>query len=164
MNHVLQILVALPIGFIGGVIGLGITGQTLSIAAMVGFISLGGIAIRNGILLIESFERQKRKLGDTKESVVAGSLDRLSPVLMTTLTTGFGLLPLVVGGNLPGKEILYPVATVILGGLITSAIAEFLIRPGLYWYLGRIWHSQQSDRELLLSDDASQDQNQPAVE
>ena len=137
-SYVLQILVALPVGFIGGVIGLGITGQTLSIAAMVGFVSLGGIAIRNGILLIESFENQKKTFGDTQKSIIEGSLDRLAPVLMTTLTTGFGLLPLVIGGNLPGKEILYPVATVILGGLITSAIAEYLLRPGLYWYLGRI--------------------------
>ncbi len=137
-SYVLQILVALPVGFIGGVIGLGITGQTLSIAAMVGFVSLGGIAIRNGILLIESFENQKKIFGDTQKSIIEGSLDRLAPVLMTTLTTGFGLLPLVIGGNLPGKEILYPVATVILGGLVTSAIAEYLLRPGLYWYLGRI--------------------------
>ena len=137
-SYFLQILVALPVGFIGGVIGLGITGQTLSIAAMVGFVSLGGIAIRNGILLIESFENQKKTFGDTQKSIIEGSLDRLAPVLMTTLTTGFGLLPLVIGGNLPGKEILYPVATVILGGLITSAIAEYLLRPGLYWYLGRI--------------------------
>lgn len=137
INHVLQILVAIPVGFVGGVIGLAVTQQTLSIAAMVGFVSLGGIAIRNGILLIESFEKQKRLLGSSKDSIVVGSLDRLAPVLMTTLTTGFGLLPLVIGGNLPGKEILYPVATVILGGLITSAIAEYLLRPGLYWYLGK---------------------------
>lgn len=146
ISYVLQILVALPVGFIGGVIGLGITGQTLSIAAMVGFVSLGGIAIRNGILLIESFENQKKEFGDTHKAIIEGSLDRLAPVLMTTLTTGFGLLPLVIGGNLPGKEILYPVATVILGGLITSAIAEYLLRPGLYWYLGRVLEApEQAD-------------------
>jgi CzcA family heavy metal efflux pump len=135
VNHVLQILVALPVGFIGGAFGLLITGQTLSIPATVGFISLGGIAIRNGILLMEAYERFGAEAGSLRESIVKGSLDRLAPVLMTTLTTGCALIPLVIGGNMPGKEILYPVATVILGGLITSAIAEYLLRPGLYYFL-----------------------------
>lgn len=134
INKVAQILVALPVGFVGGVIGLGVTGQTLSIAAMVGFVSLGGIAIRNGILLMESFEKHRDPAGDQRSAIVAGSLDRLAPVLMTTLTTGCALLPLVFAGTLPGREILYPVATVIFGGLITSAIAEYLLRPGLYYH------------------------------
>jgi len=132
---VAQILVAIPVGFVGGILGLMLTGQTLSIAANVGFISLGGIAIRNGILLIESFQRAEEDGLLGKDAIVAGSLDRLAPVLMTTLTTGFGLLPLVIGGTLPGKEILYPVATVTLGGLLTSAIAEYFLRPGLYWFM-----------------------------
>lgn len=136
INLVAQILVALPIGFIGGVIGLALTGQTLSIAAMVGFVSLGGIAIRNGILLMEAFEKQKAIHGETQEAIIAGSLDRLAPVLMTTLTTGFAILPLVTAGTLPGREILYPVATVILGGLTTSTLTEYLLRPGLYWNFG----------------------------
>ncbi len=135
-NHVLQILVALPVGFIGGTFGLMITGQTLSIPAIVGFISLGGIAIRNGILLMEAYERFGENQEDPKLAILEGSLDRLAPVLMTTLTTGCALIPLVIGGYMPGKEILYPVASVILGGLITSAIAEYLLRPGLFYYLG----------------------------
>lgn len=135
-NHVLQILVALPVGFIGGTAGLVITGQTLSIPAIVGFISLGGIAIRNGILLMEAYERFGEANVDAKQAILKGSLDRLAPVLMTTLTTGCALVPLVIGGYMPGKEILYPVATVILGGLITSAIAEYLLRPGLYYHFG----------------------------
>lgn len=135
-NHVLQILVALPVGFVGGTFGLMVTGQTLSIPAIVGFISLGGIAIRNGILLMESYERFGRTQEDPKLAILEGSLDRLAPVLMTTLTTGCALIPLVIGGHMPGKEILYPVASVILGGLITSAIAEYLLRPGLFYYLG----------------------------
>ena len=69
----------------------------------------------------------------TPEAIVSGSLERLAPVLMTALTTGLGLVPLVIGGHLPGKEILFPVATVILGGLITATLCEFLIRPGLFW-------------------------------
>jgi HME family heavy-metal exporter len=135
VSHVLQILIAVPVGFVGGTLGLMLTGQTLSIAAAVGFISLGGIAIRNGILLLESFRKYQEKIGLTEEAIIKGSMERLAPVLMTTLTTGFGLLPLVIAGTLPGKEILYPVATVILGGLITSALAEYILRPGLYWFL-----------------------------
>ncbi len=135
INLVLQILVAIPVGFIGGTIGLMITGQTLSIPATVGFISLGGIAIRNGILLMESYRNQLKSTTNLKQAIVQGSLDRLAPVLMTTLTTGFALVPLVIGGTQPGKEILYPVATVILGGLITSALAEYFLRPGLYYFL-----------------------------
>jgi HME family heavy-metal exporter len=67
--------------------------------------------------------------------IIRGSLDRLAPVLMSSLTTGLGLLPLLIGGTQPGKEILYPVATVIVGGLVTSTLCEFLVRPGLYWWL-----------------------------
>jgi HME family heavy-metal exporter len=69
----------------------------------------------------------------TPQMVLRGSLERLAPVLMTALTAGIGLVPLVVGGQQPGREILYPVATVILGGLLTSTFCEFLIRPGLFW-------------------------------
>ncbi len=131
---VLQILVALPAAFIGGVAAIALTGQSLSVASMVGFISLGGIAARNGILLIGHYLQLYREQGYTREMILAGSLERLAPVLMTALTTGIGLVPLVIGGHLPGKEILFPVATVILGGLCTSTLCEFLIRPGLYWF------------------------------
>lgn len=133
---VLQILTALPAAFIGGVLAIVITQQTFSIASMVGFISLGGIAARNGILLIGTYLQKLPEAGFTREMITEGSLDRLAPVLMTALTTGLGLVPLVIGGHLPGKEILFPVATVVLGGLVTSTAAEFLLRPGLYWYFG----------------------------
>lgn len=130
----LQILVALPAAFIGGVAALVLTGQTLSVAAMVGFISLGGIAARNGILLVSHYAWLYREDGFTKDMILRGSLERLAPVLMTALTAGLALVPLVIGGHLPGKEILYPVATVILGGLITSTACEYLLRPGLFWF------------------------------
>ena len=132
---VLQILAALPVAFVGGVLAMLITGQNLSVASMVGFISLGGIAVRNGILLIETYLRGVATHGLSRETIVQGSLDRLAPVLMTALTTGVGLVPLVIGGHLPGKEILFPVATVVLGGLTSSTLAELLLRPGLFWYL-----------------------------
>ena len=137
LSVVLQILLALPAAFVGGVFALKLSGQPLSVASMVGFISLGGIAARNGILLVEHYIALYREHGFTREMILQGSLERLAPVLMTALTTGLGLIPLVIGGHLPGKEILYPVATVILGGLITSTLCELLIRPGLFWFLAR---------------------------
>ena len=129
-----QILIALPVAFVGGVFALVLTGQDLSVAAMVGFISLGGIAVRNGLLLVSTYLARARKSGLSEEIILKGSLDRVAPVLMTSLTTGLALVPLIVGGHMPGKEILYPVATVILGGLITSTVCEFLLRPGMFWH------------------------------
>ncbi|MBA4186468.1 MAG: CusA/CzcA family heavy metal efflux RND transporter [Planctomycetaceae bacterium] len=132
---VLQILNALPTAFIGGVLALVLTNQTLTVASLVGFISLGGIAVRNGILLVAHYMHLMREEGQgfTKEVVLRGSLERLAPVLMTALTAGIALVPLVFEGLKPGREILYPVATVILGGLLTSTFCEFLIHPGLFW-------------------------------
>ena len=132
---VLQILNALPTAFIGGVLALVITQQSLTVASLVGFISLGGIAVRNGILLVTHYLHLMRDEGEdfSQQMILRGSLERLAPVLMTALTAGIGLVPLVLGGQEPGREILYPVATVILGGLVTSTFCEFLIHPGLFW-------------------------------
>lgn len=132
---VLQILNALPTAFIGGVLALVITRQELTIASLVGFISLGGIAVRNGILLVTHYIHllREEELEFSKQTILQGSLERLAPVLMTALTAGIALVPLVLGGHEPGREILYPVATVILGGLFTSTFCEFLIHPGLFW-------------------------------
>jgi Cu/Ag efflux pump CusA len=131
----LQILNAVPTAFIGGVLALVLTRQSLTVASLVGFISLGGIAVRNGILLVTHYFHLMKHEGEgfTQEMVLRGSLERLAPVLMTALTAGIALIPLVIGGNAPGREILYPVATVILGGLMTSTLCEFLIHPGLFW-------------------------------
>ncbi len=131
----LQILNALPTAFIGGVAALVLTGQSLTVASLVGFISLCGIAVRNGILLVTHYFHLMREEGEpfSQAMVLRGSLERLAPVLMTALTAGIGLVPLVAGGQTPGREILYPVATVILGGLVTSTFCEFLIHPGLFW-------------------------------
>jgi HME family heavy-metal exporter len=132
--------------FIGGVLALILTQQTLTVASMVGFISLGGIAARNGILLVTHYFHLMKYEGETfsEKMILRGSLERLSPVLMTALTAGIGLIPLVWGGQAPGREILYPVATVILGGLITSTLCEFLIHPGLFWRF-----SGQDARQLV---------------
>jgi len=132
---VLQILNALPTAFIGGVAALVITQQTLTVASLVGFISLGGIAVRNGILLVTHYIHLMKKEDQefSQATILRGSLERLAPVLMTALTAAIALIPLVLGGKEPGREILYPVATVILGGLVTSTFCEFLIHPGLFW-------------------------------
>ncbi|MBN8600818.1 MAG: efflux RND transporter permease subunit [Planctomycetes bacterium] len=134
---VLQILNALPTAFIGGVVALVLTDQTLTVASLVGFISLGGIAVRNGILLVTHYLHLMNAEGEefSQQMILRGSLERLAPVLMTALTAGIGLAPLVMGGNEPGREILYPVATVIVGGLCTSTFCEFLIHPGIFWSL-----------------------------
>jgi CzcA family heavy metal efflux pump len=134
---VLQVMLALPIAYVGGVIALWWTGQTLTVASLVGFISLGGIAARNGILLVSHYLHLMREEGEefSTHMVIRGSLERLAPVLMTALTAGIGLVPLVLGGQQPGKEILYPVATVILGGLITSTACEYIVHPGIFWLL-----------------------------
>ena len=153
---VLQILNALPTAFIGGVLALVITNQSLTVASLVGFISLGGIAVRNGILLVTHYFHLMKEEGEefSRDMIMRGSLERLAPVLMTALTAGMGLIPLVLGGQEPGREILYPVATVILGGLFTSTFCEFLIHPGIFWkYSGkdaaRLAKLDHADEELI---------------
>jgi CzcA family heavy metal efflux pump len=153
---VLQILNALPTAFIGGVLALVLTGQTLTVASLVGFISLGGIAVRNGILLVTHYFHLMKEENEpfSEAMVLRGSLERLAPVLMTALTAGIGLVPLVIGGQEPGREILYPVATVILGGLVTSTFCEFLIHPGLFWQFSgkdaeRLAHEVHEDEILV---------------
>ena len=137
-NLALQVMVALPTAFIGSVASLYLTGQTLTVASMVGFISLCGIASRNGILLINHYLHLVQYEGEdwTRQMVVRAGKDRLAPVLMTALTSGIGLVPLALAAGEPGKEILYPIATVIIGGLISSTLLEFLVRPALFWTLG----------------------------
>jgi len=138
LNLALQVMVALPMAFIGSVAALRLTEQTLTIAAMVGFISLCGIATRNGILLINHYLHLVKHEGEdwTRGMIARAGKERLAPVLMTCLTTGIGLVPLAMAAGETGKEILYPVATVIIGGLITSTVLEFLVRPALFWQFG----------------------------
>ncbi|WP_442508176.1 efflux RND transporter permease subunit [Novipirellula sp. SH528] len=138
MNLALQVMAALPMAFIGSVAALVITGQTLTIAAMVGFISLAGIASRNGILLLQHYLHLVQHEGEqfTPAMIIRAGLERLAPVLMTALTSGIGLVPLVMSAGDAGKEILYPVATVILGGLVSSTMLDFFVHPALFWLFG----------------------------
>jgi HME family heavy-metal exporter len=142
-------MVALPMAFIGSVAALVYTQQTLTVAAMVGFISLGGIASRNGILLLNHYLHLVKYEGETwsKDMITRAGQERLAPVLMTALTSGIGLLPLAMAAGEPGKEVLYPVATVIIGGLITSTLLEFIVRPALFWTFGRKAGARLIDEE-----------------
>ena len=139
VNMALQVLSALPMAAIGAVAALVVTGQSLTVASMVGFISLSGIASRNGILLIAHYLHLVRYEGEqfTPQMIERAGKERLAPMLMTALTAGIALIPLVLAAGEPGKEILYPVATVILGGLISSTLLDFFVHPALFWLFGR---------------------------
>ena len=138
-NLSLQVLAALPMAAIGAVAALVITRQSLTVASMVGFISLAGIASRNGILLIAHYIHLVRHEGErfTATMIERAGKERLAPMLMTALCAGIALIPLALAAGQPGKEILYPVATVILGGLISSTLLDFFVRPALFWTFGR---------------------------
>jgi HME family heavy-metal exporter len=138
-NLALQVLSALPMAAIGSVTALVITGQSLTVASMVGFISLSGIASRNGILLIAHYLHLVKYEGEqfTPQMIERAGKERVAPMLMTALTAGIALVPLVLAAGEPGKEILYPVATVILGGLISSTLLDFFVHPALFWCFGR---------------------------
>ena len=126
------ILINLPLALVGGVFVLWLTGSDISIPAIIGFISLFGIATRNGMLLIERYNDLRAEGFSVMESIMHGSADRLNPILMTALTTALALIPLALGGDLPGNEIQSPMAKVILGGLATSTLLNGFIVPVMY--------------------------------
>ena len=131
------ILLNLPLALIGGVFALMITTGEVSIPAIIGFISLFGIATRNGMLLIGRYNRLREKGMPLQESIVHGSLDRLNPILMTALSSALALIPLAFRGDLPGNEIQSPMAKVILGGLLTSTFLNAFIIPIVYELMNR---------------------------
>lgn len=127
------ILLNLPLALIGGIFTIFFTGGIISIPAIIGFISLFGIATRNGMLLISRYNDLQNEGLSKFESVIHGSLDRLNPILMTALSSAFALVPLALGGELPGNEIQSPMAKVILGGLLTSTLLNGFIIPVMYF-------------------------------
>ncbi|MBX3672592.1 MAG: efflux RND transporter permease subunit [Burkholderiales bacterium] len=132
------IMANIPLALIGSVVAMWIAGVSLSVASMVGFITLAGIATRNGILKISHYVNLCRFEGETfgQAMIVRGSLERLTPVLMTALVAAFALTPLLLAADAPGKEILHPVAVVIFGGLVSSTLLDTLLTPLLFWLLG----------------------------
>lgn len=131
------VLLNLPLALIGGVFALLLTTGELSIPAIIGFISLFGIATRNGMLLISHYNLLREQGHSLYDSIIQGSLDRLNPILMTALSSALALIPLAVKGDLPGNEIQSPMAKVILGGLLTSTFLNGFIVPVMYWWLHR---------------------------
>lgn len=137
MTQSVVILLNLPLALIGGVLVIWFTGGVISIPAIIGFISLFGIATRNGMLLIARYNDLRAEGLSLNEAVMIGSADRLNPILMTALTTALSLVPLVIGGDLPGNEIQSPMAKVILGGLLTSTFLNGFIVPIMYLLTNR---------------------------
>jgi HME family heavy-metal exporter len=134
----LIIMANIPLALVGSVIAMWLSGVQLSVASMVGFITLAGISTRNGILKISHYINLCKFEGEafTQSMVVRGSLERLTPVLMTALVAAFALTPLLFSADAPGKEILHPVAVVIFGGIISSTLLDTLLTPILYWKFG----------------------------
>jgi CzcA family heavy metal efflux pump len=131
------ILLNLPLALIGGVFSIWLTSGILSIPAIIGFITLFGVATRNGILLVSRYRALQEEGKPILEVIMKGSVDRLSPILMTALTAGLALIPLAIAGDLPGNEIQSPMAKVILGGLLTSTLLNVLIVPVVYFLTNR---------------------------
>jgi hypothetical protein len=131
------ILLNLPLALIGGVFMLRFTTGEVSIPAIIGFISLFGIATRNGMLLVSHYNYLGEQGLSLRETIIKGSLDRLNPILMTALSSALALIPLALSGDLPGNEIQSPMAKVILGGLITSTFLNAFVVPVVYLIMNR---------------------------
>ena len=133
----LLVLITLPFALIGGVAAAMLGGGVLSLGSLVGFITVLGIAARNGIMLVSHYRHLQEEEGMTMgpELLLRGARERVVPILMTALAAGLGLLPLAISGNKPGYEVEYPMAIVILGGLFTSTILNLVVLPVLYGHV-----------------------------
>ena len=137
-----MIMINLPIGLVGGVIAVALTGGIISVASLVGFVTLFGVATRNGLLLVDNYNTKFAEGMPFKEAIIKGSMERLNAILMTALTSALGLAPLVLEGG-PGKEILQPLSVVVLGGLFTSTALTLLVLPALYAQFGNFLRPQK---------------------
>jgi CzcA family heavy metal efflux pump len=153
------VMANLPLALIGGVLAVALTGRVVSIASLVGFVTLFGIATRNGILLVSHYRQLLAEGVSFREAILRGSLERLSPILMTALTAGLALIPLAFGGGEPGNELQTPMAIVILGGLLSATALNMLVLPALYWMYGERmapvedtlpWLAPVRERELAV--------------
>ena len=134
----LIVMLSVPLAGIGGVVSVLLSCGDISLGSLVGFITVFGIAVRNGILLISNFERMAREPKNrSHDAILEGAVERLTPILMTAGTTGLAIVPLILTGNLPGHEIEHPMAVVILGGLVTSTALNLFLAPALYLRFGR---------------------------
>lgn len=139
------VLLNLPLAIIGGIFAILLTSNVISIPAIIGFITLFGIATRNGILLISRFISKENEL-DIKKSIIEGSVDRLNPILMTALTAALALIPMALAGDKPGNEIQSPMAMVILGGLLSSTLLNLIVVPSVFYvYAGNRKPTKNND-------------------
>jgi Cu/Ag efflux pump CusA len=154
-------MLMLPMALIGGVIAAYLSGGVISLGSLVGFLTILGIAARNGILLINHCQHLEKYEGETfgPDLVLRGARERLAPILMTSLATGLALVPLVVLGDIPGHEIEHPMAVVIIGGLVTSTLLNLFVVPSLYLRFGKSRSGKPESNEVV----ASAPEPQPAV-
>jgi cation efflux system protein involved in nickel and cobalt tolerance len=140
----IMIIINLPLALVGGVVAVALTGSTISIASLVGFVTLFGVATRNGLLLVDNYNTKFAQGMPVREILIQGSMERLNAILMTAFTSALGLAPLVFQGG-SGKEILQPLSIVVLGGLFTSTALTLLILPALYARFGKYLFPKQID-------------------
>jgi CzcA family heavy metal efflux pump len=136
----MQVMLSIPLALVGGLVFTWLKVDNISIATLVGFIAVGGVAARNGIMMLSHYLHLMKHEGEgfTRAMVERGTLERMAPVLMTALAAGIALVPLVLSADQPGKEILHPVAVVIVGGLVSSTLLELLVRPLIFFNFGRM--------------------------
>jgi CzcA family heavy metal efflux pump len=147
-----MIMINLPIALVGGVISVALTGGVLSVASLVGFVTLFGVATRNGLLLVDNYNTKFAQGVPLRETLIKGSMERLNAILMTAFTSALGLFPLVVSGG-PGREILQPLSIVVLGGLFTSTALTLLIIPALYARFGKHLIPRSAKSAIIPSSD-----------
>jgi Cu/Ag efflux pump CusA len=133
----LMIMINLPLALVGGIFSIALGGGFISVASLVGFITLFGVATRNGLLLVDNYNNKLAQGMPLRQVIFQGSIERLVAILMTALTSALGMIPLVIGTG-AGKEILQPLAVVVLGGLFTSTALTLLVLPALYSQFGKL--------------------------
>jgi CzcA family heavy metal efflux pump len=150
MRLVLLIFLTLPFALVGGIAGAFACGGVISLGSLIGFVTVLGVAARNGIMLVDHYRHLQNEEGVPfgPDLIIRGAAERLAPILMTALTTGLALVPLIVTGNKPGQEIEYPMAFVILGGLVTSTLLNLLVLPPLFARFGNVTNLRSTDDAL----------------
>ena len=139
LRQALLLFATLPFALLGGVIGTLLSGGVLSLGSLVGFVSVLGIAARNGIMLVSHYRHLESEEGEAfgLPLILRGAEERLAPIMMTAAVTALALVPIAFGGVKPGQEIEHPMAAVILGGLVTSTVLNLFLLPVLYWKFGQ---------------------------